>query len=70
MRVSRRIDEVVALLEGYALGEIDLPERRVMAALKLLDLYIADAVPPDGGNEVPALADDQNVLVFPSRIAA
>jgi len=28
VRVTRRVDEDVALLEAYALGEIDLPERR------------------------------------------
>ena len=61
MRVSRRIDEVVALLEAYALGEIDLPEGRVTAAIRLLDWAIDDA---------PALANDHPVLVFPSRIGA
>jgi hypothetical protein len=70
MRVSRRIDEVVALLEGYALGEIDLPERRVMAALKLLDFCIDDARPPDGGDAVPVLADDPTILVFRPKFAS
>jgi hypothetical protein len=70
MRMTRRIDEVVALLEAYALGEIDLSEGRVTTALKLLDLMINDAPPPDGGNEVPELADDQDVLAFPQKVAA
>jgi hypothetical protein len=71
MRVSRRIDEVVALLEAYALGEIDLPEGRVTAALKLLEWAIDDAPPPpDGGDEAPELADDQDVLAFPQKVAA
>jgi hypothetical protein len=73
MRVSRRINEIVELLEGYALGEHDLPEGRVMAALRLLDWAIDDAPPPpDGGGEAPVLgdADDQAVLVFPPKFAA
>jgi hypothetical protein len=60
----QRIDEVVALLQSYALGEMDLPKRRVMAALKLLDLMIDDARPPDDGAEVLMSADDQAVLTF------
>ena len=44
-----RIGEVVELLEAFALGEVDLPRERVMAALKLLDLMIDDAVAPDDG---------------------
>jgi hypothetical protein len=70
MPVAPRIDEVVKLLEAFVLGEIDLPKGRVKAALKLLDLMIDDAPPPDGGDEVPALADDQAVLVFPPKFAA
>jgi hypothetical protein len=65
-----RIGEVVELLEAYALGEVDLPRERVMAALKLLDLMIDDAPPPDGGDEAPVLADDQAVLVYPPKFAA
>ena len=60
----------MAWLEAYALGEIDLPERRVTAVLKLLEGAIDDAPPPDGGNEAPALADDQGVLAFPQKVAA
>ena len=47
-----RIGEVVELLEAFALGEVDLPRERVMAALKLLDLMVPDASPPDDGAEV------------------
>jgi hypothetical protein len=67
MPVARRIDEVVALLEAYALGEAAVPKKRIKAALKLLDLMMDDAPPPDGGNEAPALTDDQDVLVSPPR---
>jgi hypothetical protein len=71
MRVSRRIDEVVALLEAYALGEIDLPAGRVTAALRLLEWAIDDAPPPpDDGNEALVFADDQAVLAFPQKVAA
>jgi hypothetical protein len=71
MRVTRRIDEVVTLLEAYALGELNLPKGRVTAALKLLEWAIDDAPPPpDGGDEAPVLADDQAVLVFPPKFAA
>jgi hypothetical protein len=73
MRVTRRINEVVALLEVYALGEIDLSERRVTAAIRLLDWGIDDAPPPpDGGDKAPVLADadDRAVLVFPPKVAA
>ena len=70
MHVTRRIDEVVALLEGYALGEIDLRARRVMAALRLLDWAIDDAPPPDGGDEAPVFADDRTVLTFPRKFVS
>jgi hypothetical protein len=70
MRVTRRLDELVKLLESYALGEVDLPHGRVMAALKLLDLMVPDAPPPDDGDEAPVLADDQAVLVFRPKFAS
>jgi hypothetical protein len=41
-----------------------------MAALKLLDLYIDDAPPPDDGDEAPALADDPTILVFRPKFAS
>ena len=31
---AQRIDEIIELLEAFALGEVDLPRERVMAALK------------------------------------
>ena len=63
-----RIGEVVELLEAFALGEVDLPRERVMAALKLLDLMVPDAPPPDDGAEVLMSADD--VLVFRPKFAS
>jgi hypothetical protein len=69
MSGAQRIDEVVKLLEAFALGEIDLPKGRVTAAIRLLDLMINDAPPPDGGEEAPELADGA-VLVFPPKFAA
>ncbi len=69
MRGAQRIDEVVSLLESYALGEIDLPKGRVMAALKLLDLGIGDAPPPNDGDEVPVLGDEPTALVFRPKFA-
>ena len=60
-----RIGEVVELLEAFALGEVDLPRERVMAALKLLDLMVPDARPwPDDGDEALVLADEPTALVF------
>jgi hypothetical protein len=53
----------VELLEAFALGEIDLPRERVMAALQLLDWAIPDAALLDDGAEV-LMADDQAVLTF------
>jgi hypothetical protein len=38
----QRLDEIIELLQAFALGEIDLPDGRVAAALALLDL-IPDA---------------------------
>jgi hypothetical protein len=61
---AQRIDEVVRLLESFVLGEIDLPRERVAAALKLLDLMVPDAPPPDDGAEALMSADDQAVLTF------
>jgi hypothetical protein len=69
--VLDRIDEIITLLQAYALGELTLPKRRVTAALRLLDLAIDDALPPDGdGEEMPELADDRVVLIYPPRFAA
>ena len=66
-----RIGEVVELLEAFALGEVDLPRERVMAALKLLDLMVPDAPPwPDGGDEAPVLGNDQTVFAFPRKFSA
>jgi hypothetical protein len=56
---AQRIDEIIELLQAFALGEIDLPHERVMAALALLDWAIPDASLPDDG-----AADDQAVLTF------
>jgi hypothetical protein len=58
------------LLESFALGELEVPQPRVAAALKLLDLYLVDASPPDGDGETVAVADDQAVLMFPPKFAA
>ena len=60
-----RIGEVVELLEAYALGEVDLPRERVMAALKLLDLMVPDAPPPDDG--VEAL---MSAFAFPRKFSS
>jgi hypothetical protein len=70
MRISRRIAEVVALLEAYALGEIDLPRERLAAALALLDLGISDAVPPDDGDALPALGDDQAMPAYRLKLVS
>lgn len=67
---ATRIDEIVELLEAFALGERHLDKRQVRVALKLLDLMIDDAPPPDGGDEAPVFANDQTVLIFPSKVAA
>jgi hypothetical protein len=72
MPVARRIDEIVGLLESFALGEVAVPKKRIKAALKLLDLMIDDAPPPpddDGGDEVPmpvADAEDRAVVILRS----
>jgi hypothetical protein len=63
MSGAQRIDEVVELLEAFALGEIDLPRERVAAALRLIDWAIDDATPSDG-DEGPVLADEPIALVF------
>jgi hypothetical protein len=36
----------------------------------LLDLAIDDALPPDGGDEMPVTADGRPVLIYPPRFAA
>lgn len=46
-------------LESFALGEIDVPEERIMVALRLLDWAIGDASPGGDGEEMPELADEQ-----------
>jgi hypothetical protein len=63
---AQRIDEVVRLLESFLLGEIDLPEKRITAALRLLDWAIPDASPLDDGAEVLMSAD----LAFPRKFSA
>jgi hypothetical protein len=71
MPVVRRIDEIVTLLERFALGEIHVSKKRVLAAIKLLDLGISDELPPLDPEEAPLDdAADQTVLIFPSRLAA
>jgi hypothetical protein len=54
-----RIGEVVELLEAFALGEVDLPRERVMAAVRLLDLMVPNAALLDDGAEVLMSVDDQ-----------
>ena len=60
---AQRIDEVVMLLERFVLGEVTLSKRQVKAALRLLDLMVPDAPPPDDGAEVLAFA-------FPRKFSA
>jgi hypothetical protein len=62
MHMIRRIDELVVLLESYVLDGVDLSERRVSVALRLLDIALDNAPPPpddDGGDEAPIDADDR-----------
>jgi hypothetical protein len=66
---AQRIDEILSLLERFALGEASLSKRQVKVALKLLDLMIDDEPPDDDGYEAPVVTDDQAVLIYP-RIAA
>jgi hypothetical protein len=61
---AQRIDEVMALLQNFVLGEANLSKRQVKAALRLLDL-IPDAQPPDDGDE--ALVSE---FVFPRKFSA
>jgi hypothetical protein len=74
IRVIRRIDEIVVLLESYVLGGVDLSERQVRVALRLLDLALDDTPPPpDDGDKEPVLVDADEqvvVVVFPPRLAA
>jgi hypothetical protein len=63
---AQRTAEIIELLQRIALGEIDLSHGRVMVALKLLDLGISDAGPPDDGAEVLMSAD----LAFPRKFSA
>jgi hypothetical protein len=71
MHMIPRIDEVLTMLERFALGEATMSERRVRVALRLLDIALDDAPPPDDGDEAQVLADaDQVVLAFPSKVAA
>jgi hypothetical protein len=61
---AQRIDEIIELLQAFALGEITLPREQVAAALALLNLMVPDARPLDDGAEVLMSADDQAVLTF------
>ena len=71
MSGAQRIDEVVALLEGFVLGEVNLSKRQIGVALKLLDLMVPDAPPwPDDGDEAPVLGNDQTVFAFPRKFSA
>jgi hypothetical protein len=70
MHVIPRLNEIMTLLQSHALGEITLSAERLQVALKLLDLATDDDPPPDGGEEVSAVADAPAVLVFAPRIAA
>jgi hypothetical protein len=73
MHMIPRIDEVLTLLERFALGEATMSERRVRVALRLLDLALDDAPPPPNEpDEAPVLADpdDQAVVAFPAKLAA
>ena len=66
-----RIDEIVMMLEAYVLDGLDLSEQRVAAALRLLDLAIDDALPPnDGDEEEPVTADYRPVLAYSRDFAA
>jgi hypothetical protein len=61
----------VELLEVFALGEIDLPHGRVMVAVRLLDLMVPDARPPDDdGAEVLMSADDRVIWKFPRKFVS
>jgi hypothetical protein len=71
MHMIPRIDEVLTLLERFALGELDVSEDRIKVALRLIDLMLDDEPPDDGGgDEAPIDVGKQTVLVFPSRLAA
>jgi hypothetical protein len=61
---AQRIDEIVELLQGFVLGEVNLSKRQVKAALRLLDL-IPDARPRDDG--VEAL---MSAFAFPRKFSA
>jgi hypothetical protein len=62
----QRLDEIIQLLQSFALGEIELPGERVAAALRLLDLMIDDAPPPDDGAESLMSAE----FGFPRKFSA
>jgi hypothetical protein len=62
---AQRLDEIIQLLQDFALGEIDLPRERVMAALRLLDWAIDDAPLPDDGAEALMSA-----FAFPRKFSA
>jgi hypothetical protein len=66
----QRIDEIIELLQAFALGEIDLPHERAMAAVRLLDWAIDDAPPPDDGAEVLMSADDRVIWKFPRKFVS
>jgi hypothetical protein len=67
-----RIDEILMMLQSFALGELNVSKDRIKVAIKLIDLMLDDELPPDAPDEAPVLGDgdDQAVLIFPSRIAA
>jgi hypothetical protein len=66
-----RIDEIIELLQAFALGEIELPLERVAAALRLLDWAIDDAPPwPDNGDEAPVFVDGRVVFPFSRKFSA
>jgi hypothetical protein len=65
MPVAPRINEIVALLERFVLSEASMSKRQVKAALRLLDLMIDDAPPPDDGAEALMSA-----FAFPRKFSA
>ena len=65
MSGAQRIDEVVMLLERFVLGEVTLSKRQIGVALKLLDLMVPDAPPPDDCAEVLMSA-----FAFPRKFSA
>jgi len=62
---AQRIAEIISLLEAYVLGETNLSKRQVKVGLKLLDLMVSDASPPDDGAEMLMSA-----FAFPRKFSA